>query len=54
VQEVPAKFEPDAITAVPTGPVIGLNVNVGAGPTVTVNEAVAESSEPAFVVTVTV
>jgi hypothetical protein len=44
---------PEAVTTVPAGPDAGLNVSVGAGPTVTVNVAVFVSAAT-FVVAVTI
>jgi hypothetical protein len=54
VQVVPAKLDPEAVTAVPPKPDVGVKENVLAGPTVTVNEALAESVDPRFDVAVTV
>jgi hypothetical protein len=49
-----AKPVPVPLTTVPVEPVIGVRVKVGTGPAETVKLSVAESPEPAFVVTVTV
>ena len=54
VHVVPAKLDPDTVTAVPPTPDIGFKENVPAGPTVTLNEALAASVEPRFEVAVTV
>ena len=45
---------PAPVTTVPVEPVIGVRAKVGTGPAATVKLKVAESPEPAFVVTVTV
>jgi hypothetical protein len=50
VQVVPAKFEPEAVTAVPTMPDDGVKMKIN-GP---VTAKGADSVSPAFVVTVTV